>query len=77
MNSCLHSIIYMFQVPIVIPVLVLVVSIYLVVGPIIDSPKIEYLYATLFIVAGLIFYFPFVLWRKVVPGMGKLYFFFF
>lgn len=46
-------------------------SVYLVVGPIIDSPQIEYLYATLFIIAGLIFYFPFVYMKKSVPGMGE------
>ena len=57
--------------PIAIPVLVLLISIYLVVGPIIDSPQIEYLYATLFIVAGLFFYFPFVYLKKSLPGMGK------
>lgn len=59
------------QVPIFIPVLVLIISIYLVIGPIIDSPKFEYLYATLFILAGLVFYFPFVYFKKSVPGMGK------
>ncbi|ROT74927.1 B(0,+)-type amino acid transporter 1 [Penaeus vannamei] len=63
-------------VPIVIPVIVLVISIYLVVGPIIDSPQIEYLYASLFILAGLIFYFPFVFFKKSVPGMGHLTTFF-
>nr|XP_045621970.1 b(0,+)-type amino acid transporter 1-like isoform X12 [Procambarus clarkii] len=61
-----------YKVPIVIPILVLIISVYLVVGPIIDSPQIEYLYASLFIVAGLIFYFPFVYMKKSVPGMGHL-----
>lgn len=50
----------LLQVPIIIPYLVLVISFYLVVGPIIDYPRIEYLYALLFIAAGLIFYVPFV-----------------
>ncbi|KAL0276580.1 UNVERIFIED_CONTAM: hypothetical protein PYX00_004129 [Menopon gallinae] len=49
-----------YKVPIVIPVLVLVISLYLIVAPIIDVPQIEYLYAALFIVGGLVFYFPFV-----------------
>lgn len=49
-----------YKVPIIIPVVVLVISMYLVVAPIIDSPRIEYLYACLFIFAGLIFYIPFV-----------------
>lgn len=57
--------------PIIIPIIVLIFSIYLVIGPIIDSPQIQYLYATLFIVAGVIFYIPFVHLRYVVPGMGE------
>lgn len=65
-----------YKVPIVIPILVLVISVYLVVGPIIDSPQIEYLYATLFIVAGLFFYFPFVHLKKALPGMGHMTTFF-
>ncbi|XP_063600211.1 b(0,+)-type amino acid transporter 1-like [Penaeus indicus] len=65
-----------YKVPIIIPVIVLVISIYLVVGPIIDSPQIEYLYASLFILAGLVFYFPFVYFKKSVPGMGHLTTFF-
>ncbi|KAK4288738.1 hypothetical protein Pmani_038253 [Petrolisthes manimaculis] len=66
----------LFNVPIVIPVVVLLVSVYLVVGPIIDSPQIEYLYATLFIIAGLVFYFPLVYMKKAVPGMGHVTTFF-
>lgn len=36
-----------------------------------DDPKIEYLYATVFILAGFIFYVPFVYYQKVLPGMSK------
>ncbi|KFB40685.1 AGAP001870-PA-like protein [Anopheles sinensis] len=49
-----------YKVPIIIPILVMVISGYLVVAPIIDNPQIEYLYAVLFILAGLILYVPFV-----------------
>jgi solute carrier family 7 (L-type amino acid transporter), member 9/15 len=59
------------QVPIVIPVIVLLISVYLVIGPIVDEPKVEYLYATLFILAGFIFYVPFVYYKMVMPGMSK------
>lgn len=48
------------QIPIAIPCFVLVMSMYLVVAPIMDKPQIEYFYASLFIFAGLLFYFPFV-----------------
>lgn len=49
-----------YKVPLIIPILVLVISGYLVAAPIIEKPQIEYLYAVLFILAGLIFYVPFV-----------------
>lgn len=59
-----------FQVPIIIPVVVLVISLYLIVAPIIDLPQIEYLYAGMFIVGGLIFYFPFVYYGYQSRMMG-------
>uniref|UniRef100_A0A182N4W8 b(0,+)-type amino acid transporter 1 n=1 Tax=Anopheles dirus TaxID=7168 RepID=A0A182N4W8_9DIPT len=49
-----------YKVPLIIPILVMVISGYLVAAPIIEKPQIEYLYAVLFILAGLIFYVPFV-----------------
>ena len=52
------------KVPIVIPVLMVLVSCYLVLAPIIDKPAMEYLYCTIFIFSGLILYYPFV-YRKV------------
>ena len=60
-----------FQVPIVCPILALIISIYLVFAPIIDDPQLAYLYAMLFILAGLIFYIPFVHLKKEIPGMSK------
>lgn len=75
-----------YKVPIIIPYVVLIISVYLVVGPIIDKPQIEYLYAVLFILAGLVFYVPFVkmgmtprfmgecrylLWAKVLEIFGR------
>jgi len=60
-----------YKVPLIAPIFVLLVSCYLVVAPIIEEPQIEYLYAFLFIIAGLIFYFPFVHFQKVLPGMDK------
>uniref|UniRef100_A0A7N6BKK2 b(0,+)-type amino acid transporter 1 n=1 Tax=Anabas testudineus TaxID=64144 RepID=A0A7N6BKK2_ANATE len=48
------------KVPIVIPVLMVLVSCYLVLAPIIDKPQLEYLYCTIFIFGGLLLYYPFV-----------------
>lgn len=59
-----------YKVPIIIPVVVLVISAYLVIGPIIDKPQIEYLYTVLFILFGLVLYLPFVRWRMHPPFMS-------
>lgn len=61
-----------YKVPIIIPVVVLVISAYLVIGPIIDKPQIEYLYTVLFILMGLVLYLPFVRWRMHPPFMSEL-----
>ncbi|XP_015495813.1 B(0,+)-type amino acid transporter 1 isoform X2 [Parus major] len=49
-----------FYVPIIIPVIVTGVSVVLVLAPIISAPELAYLYCTLFILSGLIFYALFV-----------------
>lgn len=51
------------QVPIVIPALVVIVSCYLVLAPIIDKPEWEYLYCTVFIVSGLLLYVPLIYYK--------------
>uniref|UniRef100_A0A182YJW2 b(0,+)-type amino acid transporter 1 n=1 Tax=Anopheles stephensi TaxID=30069 RepID=A0A182YJW2_ANOST len=60
-----------YKVPLIIPILVMVISGYLVAAPIIEKPQIEYLYAVLFILAGLIFYVPFVHYGYHPKFMGK------
>ncbi|XP_071511176.1 b(0,+)-type amino acid transporter 1-like [Diadema antillarum] len=52
-----------FKVPIICPIIFVFASVYLVVAPIINEPLIEFLYAFLFILAGLVFYFPFIKYR--------------
>lgn len=59
------------QVPLIIPVLVLIISTYLVIAPIIENPQLEYVYAVLFIFAGLILYVPFVHYGYQVRFMSK------
>ncbi|XP_033229126.1 cystine/glutamate transporter-like [Belonocnema kinseyi] len=61
-----------YKCPLIIPVLVLAISAYLIVAPIIEKPQIEYLYATGFIGAGIFFYLPFVKYGYVPKFMGKL-----
>ncbi|KAI9553472.1 hypothetical protein GHT06_021382 [Daphnia sinensis] len=59
------------KVPIIIPIIVMVVSAILVVAPIVAAPQVQYFYVLLFILAGLIFYVPFVYYKKRVPGMDS------
>ena len=55
-----------------IPLFVMLASAYLVVGPIVYNPQVQYLYALAFIVVGLIAYVPFVYYQKAAPGLSKL-----
>ncbi|XP_035009751.1 b(0,+)-type amino acid transporter 1 [Hippoglossus stenolepis] len=48
------------KVPIVLPVIMVLVSCYLVLAPIIDKPELEYLYCAIFIFSGFLLYYPFV-----------------
>lgn len=52
-----------FQAPLWIPVVMLFVSLFLVVAPVIEAPKIEFLYAICFLVVGLLTYTVFVYFR--------------
>uniref|UniRef100_A0A8C5MK76 b(0,+)-type amino acid transporter 1 n=1 Tax=Leptobrachium leishanense TaxID=445787 RepID=A0A8C5MK76_9ANUR len=52
-----------YKVPIIIPVLLLLASIYLVLAPIIFSPRLEYLYVVLFLLGGSILYIPVVRYK--------------
>lgn len=71
-DKCLLLIIYVvIQVPIIIPIIVMAVSAVLIVAPIAAAPQVQYFYALLFILAGLIFYVPFVYYKRTVPGIGK------
>lgn len=65
-----------YKVPLIIPIVVLAISVYLIAAPIIENPQIEYLYAALFIVAGLIFYVPFVHYGFVPSFMDSVTVFF-
>jgi L-type amino acid transporter 9 len=58
----------------VLPIIAVLISIYLVIGPIINHPQMEFLYAFLFLVTGLIFYVPFVYFKVRIPGVGEFEF---
>ncbi|KAM9316403.1 b(0,+)-type amino acid transporter 1-like [Gastrophryne carolinensis] len=52
-----------YKVPIIIPIIVLIASVFLVLAPIIGSPQLEYLYVTLFILSGVLVYIPVVRYK--------------
>ncbi|XP_006880781.1 PREDICTED: B(0,+)-type amino acid transporter 1-like [Elephantulus edwardii] len=52
-----------YKVPTVIPVIMLLASVYLVLAPIIDHPQMEFLYVFLFLVSGILVYFLFISFR--------------
>uniref|UniRef100_A0A4X2MC23 Uncharacterized protein n=1 Tax=Vombatus ursinus TaxID=29139 RepID=A0A4X2MC23_VOMUR len=53
-----------YKVPIIIPIIVLLASIYLVLAPIIDQPQMEFLYVFLFMLSGIVVYFPIIYFRS-------------
>lgn len=60
----LYSDVLLSQVPIIIPIIVLMAAVYLVLAPIIDQPQIEFLYIVLFVFSGVILYFPLVRFKR-------------
>ena len=60
------------QVPIVVPIIVLVFSIFLVIAPIVDNPKLEYAYSIAFMIFGATLYVPFVKYKLRLPFIGEL-----
>ena len=62
---------YLAQVNIIIPIIVLLASVYLVIGPIVAEPKIEFFIPIGFIVLGIFVYVPFVYMKYDLPGMSK------
>uniref|UniRef100_A0A8D2L2G8 b(0,+)-type amino acid transporter 1 n=1 Tax=Varanus komodoensis TaxID=61221 RepID=A0A8D2L2G8_VARKO len=55
--------VFFTQVPIIIPIIFLLACVYLILAPIIDQPQMEFLYVILFILSGVIFYFPLVRYK--------------
>ena len=60
-----------FQVPLPLPIFMVLVSFFLVVAPFIEEILEEYLYGIAVIIFYLLLYFPFVYKRYRVPGISK------
>ena len=61
-----------FSIPIVIPVISLLVCIFMVIAPFVTTPRVEFLYGIALVLAGLLFYFPFVYFKLRVPGFDHV-----
>ncbi|XP_077976320.1 b(0,+)-type amino acid transporter 1-like [Styela clava] len=59
-----------------IPIICFLCSIYLVIAPIIEDPALEYLYASIFIIAGFIVYIPLIHYKISLPFMDPITSFF-
>ena len=59
------------QVPLVVPIVVLLACVYLLVAPIIQNPGGSGSFTLLILVLGLVAYVPFVHMNLKTPGMGK------
>ncbi|XP_068436921.1 b(0,+)-type amino acid transporter 1 [Clinocottus analis] len=57
-----------YRVPMILPIVVIIIAVFLVLAPVIEKPQIEYLYVTLFILSGAIVYVPFIHY-KLCPGL--------
>ena len=71
-QKLLHFIVIFLQVPFIIPVVALIIAIYLVVAPLVDSPDIIILYAAIFMLCGPLVYFVFVYKKLKIPGLDLL-----
>uniref|UniRef100_A0A8C6X4Y6 B(0,+)-type amino acid transporter 1 n=1 Tax=Naja naja TaxID=35670 RepID=A0A8C6X4Y6_NAJNA len=71
-NKIVNLFRWVFLVPIIIPIIFLMISIYLVLTPIIDQPQLEFFYVILFIFSGIIFYFPLVHYKYCPACLRKL-----
>ena len=65
-----HFYIISFQVPLPLPVLMALVSFFLVFAPFIEEILHEYLYGIAIMVFFLLLYYPFVYKKYKVPGIG-------
>ncbi|XP_040576621.1 b(0,+)-type amino acid transporter 1 [Lepeophtheirus salmonis] len=61
-----------YKVPLAIPIIVLIMSIYLVLAPIVNDPRVEYIYSALFMAFGGFIYLPFVRYKLKLPFIDKL-----
>lgn len=62
-----------YKVPIIIPIIVLIIGLYLTIAPVIQTGRVTFLYAILFMILGVIFYFPFVHYNVHIRKTERIY----
>lgn len=62
-----------YKVPTFIPIFILIMSVYLTVSPVIQTGRITFFYAVVFIFSGLFVYFPFIHYNVKVPYVNRAY----
>ncbi|GBM49751.1 b(0,+)-type amino acid transporter 1 [Araneus ventricosus] len=61
-----------YKVPLIIPIIMSVISAYLVLAPLIFNPQLEYFYAFVFLLSGLLLYIPFIHYGLRLRIMKKI-----
>lgn len=62
---------FVLQLPLMVPIIVLIVCVYLTVAPFLGPVRTEFLYALGYLLLGALIYVPFVLLKLSIPGIGK------
>ncbi|XP_045165905.2 b(0,+)-type amino acid transporter 1-like [Mercenaria mercenaria] len=60
-----------FKTPIIIPIVTALICIFMIVSPLVNNPRIEFLYGSGIVIFGLIIYVPLVHFQLSVPGVGS------
>ncbi len=61
---------FYLQVPLILPIFMIFVSLFLVIGPFIDKVRVEYLVSIAVLIVLAILYYPFIYKGYRIPGMG-------
>ena len=61
-----------FSLPLVIPIIALMICLFMVVAPFASKPRIEFVYGVAFVLAGFLFYIPFVHFQLSLPGFDEV-----
>ena len=61
---------FKFQLPLAIPVTMALISFFLVIAPLVNEIRLEYVYSIVALAVFTVIYFPFVYYKYKLPGTG-------